>query len=226
MKLNMKSKAVGIAAVTGALVMVAGTSAVASGVNVGVSVWGSSAAGTHSLDAATTSGVAFAAGSATMSCVSSSVAATDGAIVNSGPAASVLNVVQLPVVKFNTCTGPGGSNTVTQLTTPWNLHVTSGQTAGSTDILVGHVDNVSARVSTAISSVCTFTVAGRASATYNEATGVLSVNESGMTGNLTIGSVTGCGGNFEIGDPADFVANYQVSKVASSNFAAGAINVF
>jgi hypothetical protein len=222
MKLSMKSKAVGIVGAAGALAMVAG-GASATGVLVGVTANGSATSQSLVASTSATPGVTFTAGTAVMTCASSNVTST--ATVNGGAPASVLNVVTLPIgsVNFVTCTGPGGANTVTQLAA-WQLHVTGGYTNSAGDTLVtGHIDNAQARVQTTIPTVCSFTTQGSASATYNETTGVLTVSENGS--NLSINTVSGCGGNFASGDPATFNAVYYVQSVGGTPFSAGQINV-
>jgi hypothetical protein len=74
-------------------------------------------------------------------------------------------------------------------------------------------------------STCSFTASGIADASYNEATGLLTINESGFTGNLVVGSSPGCGSTIAAGDALNLAATYHVDTVDGFTFAANAINI-
>jgi hypothetical protein len=165
-----------------------------------VAVGGSTVAGGHRF----TGTGSLAIGPA--SCTSATIAGT----VNSGP--GVTDVLDIDTLTTSGCTGPGGNMAVTQLST-WYLVADSGYTSGTSDVVQGHLTNIDAHVATTpLSSVCSFDVIGTASASLNEGSQTLTIDETGgYTGNLTLANVSGCGGQLHDGDPADASGTFALT---------------
>ncbi len=210
--MKIKHAAVGTAALALAGVAVAGP-ALATGNAYTVAVGGSSAAGTHNITATTTGSLSFAVPTLTMGCSSAAVPASPASTVASGT--SITDIASINKINFTGCTGPGGALAVTTVGS-WKLHGTSAATAGATDVVSGHVDNITANVSNA---VCKFTVTGKANGSFDEATQKLTVSETGFTGNLKVSAVTGCLGQVQNGQNANFSGVFNVAS------ADGAINI-
>lgn len=135
-----------------------------------------------------------------------------------------VDVASINSSTFIGCTAPGGPVTVSQVGS-WKLHSPNAYTP-ALQTVVGHVDNVEAGVqNTANPVICKFTVKGAgaslglANGTFNESTQSLAVSETGYTGNLTLQNVSGCGGQLQSGNPANFSATFAVSATG------GAVNV-
>ncbi len=213
----MKLRTLAAGAAVAAVVTVS-SPAFAAGPPYTVSVGGSSAAGTHAISAASTGTVLFSARNnagtqINMNCtsVSGSGTVTSGTGVN--PVASIGSTT------WTGCTIPGGAATITQAGT-WNLTGTGTNATTGNESIAGYVGNVSAGVrTTANPNVCRFNVTGKANGSFNEATQQLNVSETGYTGNLVLSGVTNCLGQLQNGNPANFVANLNVTS------ADGAINL-
>lgn len=118
---------------------------------------------------------------------------------------------------WTSCTGPLGLPMQVQHVGDWELHVThpADVTAGNTDVIRGEITGVEAIVSEISNPAnCTFTVKGKATGTWNEATSTLSVNETGFTGNLKVDKLhsTGCYGLIKPGHPANFVGDFVLDN--------------
>jgi len=107
--------------------------------------------------------------------------------------------------------------TVTQSGT-WAIHGTGAATSGTNDVIDGHVDGVHASVAASPAILCNFTVdgttdadPGKANGSFDESSQVLSVNETGYTGNLVVHNVHGCSGAISDGDPAEFIGDFDVT---------------
>lgn len=136
-----------------------------------------------------------------------------------------VNVATITSSTWVSCTAPGGAVTVSQIGN-WNLHSPNAYTAAANENVVGHVDDVEANVqNTAAPAVCRFrvkgtsTTTGLANGSFDESTQKLTVSETGYTGNLRLQSVSGCGGQLQNGNPANFQAVYTVTATG------GAVNV-
>ncbi|MCL8250090.1 hypothetical protein AERO_01730 [Aeromicrobium fastidiosum] len=210
--MKIKHAAIGTAALALAGVAVAGP-ALATGSAYTVAVGGSSAAGTHTITAASSGTLSFAVPTLTMGCSSAAVPASPVSTVASGT--GITDIASINKINFSGCTGPGGSLTVTTVGS-WKLHGTGAATSGATDVVAGHVDNITATVSNA---VCRFTVTGKADGSFDEAAQKLTVAETGFTGNLKVSNVTGCLGQVVNGQNANFSGVFNVAS------ADGAINV-
>ncbi|MFJ4868178.1 hypothetical protein [Streptomyces sp. NPDC088757] len=95
----------------------------------------------------------------------------------------------------------------TVATTPWTL-VAQDYTAGVTK---GYVNNVDAKVTV---GACVFRVTGKASGTYTNSTGKLSVNS--VAGELTVVSSTGCGSAVPVGAKPTFKGDYLIKKTGTT----------
>lgn len=213
------------AAATAAVVLGA-PAAFASGMSYTVAVGGSTAAGMHNVTADNTTGVTFQVNDAgavrTMTCTDvhfpgTGAPATD-AYVNSG--SGIVDIADLASSTWNGCLFAGQPLTVEQIGT-WVLNGDGAANVGATDVISGHVHAIQAHVvDTATGGLlCDFTVSGtagnndgRADGTYNEASKVLSVNETDYTGNLRVWNVSGCFNQLTDGDPADFVGDFDVNS--------------
>ena len=213
--MNKKFFALGLGVSAASLALVAGP-ALATGLSTNVSVGGSSAAGSHSISAASTGTLTFQAektaaaggGYLSMTCASANLGSSPASSVFSGT--GLTDIANLGKVNFVTCNGPGGRLTVTT-TTNWKLHRDGGSpTAAATDSIPGHIDGVSAH---ATNLACTFDVTGKADGTFAEGTQQLVVNETAAAaGNLTVSGITGCGGQLLNGGKAKFSGTFNVTS--------------
>ena len=201
--MSLKHAVVGSAALS--LVALAGP-ATAAGNAYTVSVGGSSAAGTHTITAATTGSLTFAVPTLSMACTSANLPASPGSSVASGT--GVTDIASINKINFVGCTGPGGALAVTTVGS-WKLHGTGAATAGSSDVIAGHIEGITANVSNA---VCRFTDTGSANGTFDEATQALAVTETGFSGNLKVSNVTGCLGQITAGQAANFTGTFNVTS--------------
>lgn len=214
----MKIKHLAAGAGVVGLVLAAGP-AFATGNSYTVAVGGNSTAGTAAVTASATAPEFYAEKPdgtfLKLNCSSSTVPSGSGSVINKGT--GITNVANLQGVTFNSCTGPGGSLTVTTSGT-WNLHGTSTATSAATDTIQGHVENVTANASNA---VCSFKVTGGADGSFNEGTQQLSVNEqaNGVGEALTVTNVTGCLGQIKNNGKAKFIGTYSVTATG------GAVNL-
>ena len=182
--MKIRNAAIGTAALALGAVAVAGP-ALATGSAYQVSVGGSSASGTHNITA-TAGSIAFGVPGTSMSCTSANVPGAPAPVTTVTSGASVTNIASIAQVNFVGCTIPGGAATVTT-TGPWTLHGTGAATSGSSDVVAGHIEGISARV---FNAACDFTVTGTARGSFDEATQKLAVSEpGGAGGQLVVASV-------------------------------------
>lgn len=218
--MKIKHATAGLAAA--GLALMAGP-ALASGASHTVSVGGSPLTTSTTFTAATpTSGtnVLFSARNASGTVINlNCTRATASGTIQPG-----VDVATITSSTFTGCTAPGGPVTVTQGGT-WKLHSPNAATS-ALETIVGHVDDISASVkNTANPVVCQFTVKGAGSSlglangTFNESTQSLAISETGYTGNLTLQSVSGCGGQLQSGNAANFQATFAVTATG------GAVNI-
>ncbi|MFC8172819.1 hypothetical protein ACFUJ0_07590 [Streptomyces sp. NPDC057242] len=106
------------------------------------------------------------------------------------------------------CTSVLG-NVTTVATTPWTI-VAQDYNA-STGITSGYVGNVDAKVTV---GACVFRVTGKASGTYQNSTGKLTVNS--VAGELTVVSSTSCGAAVPVGAKPLFKGAYLVKKTGTT----------
>lgn len=210
--MKIKHAALGGAVVALAGVVAAGP-ALATGSSYTVGVGGSSAAGTHNITAASSGSLSFAVPTLSMGCTSANVPTSPVSTVASGT--GIVDIAAINKINFVGCTGPGGSLAVTTVGS-WKLHGTGAATSGTSDVVAGHVDNITANVANA---VCRFTVTGKANGTFSESTQRLQVSETGFTGNLRVSNVVGCLGQVQNGQAANFTGTFDVTSPD------GAINV-
>lgn len=206
----MKFKHLAAGAAAAAIVAVS-SPAFAAGPPYTVSVGGSSAAGSHSITAASTGAVSFSARNnagtvINMNCTSVSGSGT----VTSGTGLS--QIASIGATTWTGCTIPGGAATVTQSGT-WTVNGTGTNASAGNETIAGNVGNVSAGVfTTANPAVCSFNVTGFARGSFNEATQQLVVSETGYTGNLKLSNVSGCLGRLQNGNPANFATTLNVTS--------------
>ncbi|MCR4513995.1 hypothetical protein [Aeromicrobium sp. 50.2.37] len=187
--------------------------AAATGNSVTVAVGGTSAQALHPVTATTTGSVKWGAPTFSWTCTSAKIPSSPVSEAHGGT--GVTDFLTIRALPFQGCTWPGGTM-ITALTAPATLHVTGAATSGSSDVVQGHLDDL-----TIVSSyaVCTYTVTGSARFAFNESTQQLAIEETGFTGNLTISNVRGCLGQVRNGQAMNLTMNLQVT---SPN---GAINI-
>lgn len=179
---------------------------------------GTNTTGTFTVSAVSSGSVQFSAlnNSSTpinMNCTKVEGTGSVVAGTNKNPVATITSTT------WTGCRVPGGNAKVTQ-SGVWDLTGTGSNATTGNETIAGYIGNVTAGVATTpIASVCSFTVTGQANGSFNEATQVLNVNETGYTGNLTLSGVTGCLGDLQNGNPANFVANLSITSTG------GAINL-
>lgn len=102
----------------------------------------------------------------------------------------------------------------------WQFHSATSATPGSADVIPGHVEGITLGVRTTLTpAICNFTLSGSATASFNEATQKLTINETGLTGNLTAHNVVGCLGQFHNGGAVN------LSMTLTMSAAGGPLNV-
>ncbi|MEU4881003.1 hypothetical protein ACH4NV_10430 [Streptomyces althioticus] len=106
------------------------------------------------------------------------------------------------------CTSVLG-NVTTVAVTPWD--VVAVDYNASTGVTTGYIGNVTANVK---AGVCTFTVSGKASATYTNSTGVLAVNS--VAGELAVSNPVNCGAIVTTSTKPTFKGNYAVKVSGTS----------
>lgn len=204
----MKFKKTAAALAATGLVALAGPAMAAGPYQVDV---GTNTTGSFAFTGATSSGINFVvdgnSGPINMTCTS---ATASGTIV-AGANATGNGVANITGTTWSGCTGLGLNLSVTHSGT-WKLNATGTATAAATDNVAGNVGSVAASVAAPFGA-CSFTVAGKVNGAYKEATKELAVNESGFTGNLSVGStVTGCLGLISPGAAADFVGTFNITS--------------
>lgn len=206
----MKFKHLAAGAAAAAIVAVS-SPAFAAGPPYTVSVGGSSAAGTHTISAASTGTITFSARNSSGTIINMNCTSVSG----SGTASSGTGLTQVASIGSTTwtgCTIPGGAATITQSGT-WSVNGTGSNATTGNETIAGNVGNVTAGVATTANpAVCSFRVTGTARGSFNEATQQLVVSETGYTGNLTLSNVSGCLGRLQNGNPANFGATLNVTS--------------
>ena len=171
-----------------------------------VYVGGNSASASHHVTLATVQSVQWASPTLNWTCSSASTPATPAATVQAGTA--VTDVVRFPRFDFVGCHFPGGALAATTAG-DWLFHGTSAATSGQSDVVTGHLDDISI---TWRNAVCQITVTGRASASVQEATQRLLVDESGFTGSLRVSRAIGCLGQVRQGQVIDLRATFSITS--------------
>lgn len=206
--MKIKNAAVALAALSLAGVAVAGP-ALATGNAYTVAVGGSSTPATHVLTANAPSTLTFQVPATTMTCATANVPASPVSNVFSGT--GIIDIASINKVNFNSCTGPGGALAVATVGS-WRLNATGAATAAATDVIAGHIENVTANVS---NSVCKFTVTGRADGSFDESTQKLTISQTGFAANrLSVSNVVGCLGLVANGQAANFSGVFDVTSAA------------
>lgn len=184
----------------------------ATGNSVTVAVGGTSAQALHPVTATTTGSVSWAVPTLAWGCTSAKIPSSPVSEVHGGT--GVTNVLSIQALSFQGCTLPVGLPTAAVV--PATLHVTSAASAGSNDVVSGHLDDLTI---VSLNAICGFTVTGSARFTFNESTQQLAIEETGFTGNLTVSKVRGCLGLVQNGQAMNLTMNLQV------NSPDGAINI-
>jgi hypothetical protein len=162
--------------------VVAGAAAAAFGLTVGPAsavpstTWTVTPTGSYT---ATNSGNIVLTATIPMTCTTSGASGTMSSATGNPATVATINAIN-----FGTSTSPCTSvlgNVTTVAVTPWTV-VAQDYTA-STGVTKGYVGNVKANVT---AGACKFTVTGKASATYTNATGILDVNS--VSGDLVVSS--------------------------------------
>ena len=197
----------------GALTLALAGPALATGKATNVAVGGSTAAGSHPITAASTTALTFAAEKTdgtflTMNCSSANVPASPASTVSSGT--GLVTIAKINKVNFVSCTGPGGTLTVTT-SGSWLVHRTGGTiTSAQTDTLPGHIEKITANVG---NLVCKFTVTGQAKGSVSEKAQTLKVAETATTAKgLVVSNITGCGGQLKSGGKAKFSGTFKITS--------------
>lgn len=150
---------------------------------------------------ATNSGNIVLTATIPMTCTTSGASGTMAS--NTGNPAQVATI---NAINFGTAATPCTSvlgNVSTVPVTPWSV-VAQDYTA-STGVTKGYVGNVTANVS---AGICTFTVKGKASATYTNSTGILAVNS--VAGELVVSNPVNCGSIITTATKPLFKGNYAI----------------
>lgn len=184
----------------------------ATGSSYTLSVGGSSVPGAHGITA-TSAQVHWASPTLTWGCSSATVPSTPPSSVQGGVA--VTDLVRLSKVSFVGCVFPGGAMATTSAG-QWVFHGSGDASATSTDVVDGHLDDISL---TWQNAVCSITVTGSASASFHESTQRLLVDETGFTGTLLVSRAIGCLGQVRTGQAIDVRAAFNVTSPD------GAINI-
>jgi hypothetical protein len=216
MKLKRSSVTVAAGVATLAAVMVS-PPAFATAYPVAVAGWTGPVI--HTLGASTLAGPTFVTPYSSLSCTSSTTVVGTATVMSGTLVDSVFTLSNVP---FRGCTSAALAWTVKL---SGSFVVDSGATGSTSDILVGRLTNVSLQFATSVPSVCSLVVSGEADATYNEAIGLLTVNETGLTGDLAVASSSGSSCAGMPGYPTDFEATYVIAAVDSTPFTTGMINV-
>lgn len=195
-----------LAAAAAALCLAVGVGpAGATGNSVTVAVGGTIAQASHPVTATTTGSVSWATPTFSWTCTSAKIPASPFSEVHAGTA--VVDVLSIRALSFQGCTLPVGLPTAAVV--PATLHVTSAASAGSNDVVSGHLDDLTVVSSNAI---CGFTVTGSARFSFNESTQQLAIDETGFTGNLRASNVRGCLGLVRNGQAMNLTMNLQVNS--------------
>ncbi|GGZ32903.1 hypothetical protein [Streptomyces poonensis] len=195
-------------ALLGRAAVAAGTAVAAFGLTVGSAaavpstVWTVTPTGTCT---ATNSGNLVLVVGTPMTCTKSTASGTvSNAVGNPAPVAT-LNDVAIGTAA-SPCTSVIGNFTITPKL-PWVFRAADHNP--STGVTTGWVDQIQATLS---AGACEFTVAGKASATYTDSTGILAVNS--VAGELAVSSSpapVNCGALVTTATKPTFKGNYQLS---------------
>ena len=212
----MKLRHLAAGAAAASLVGLSGP-AIAAGPPYTVAVGGSTS-GTQAVTAVSSGTVQFSARNSAGTIINGNCTSVSG----NGTVTKGTGLTQVATIDSMTWTGcrtPFGPVAVAQSGT-WVVNGTGSNATAGTETIAGYVGNVTAGVATTPSTICSFTVTGQASASFDEATQTLKISETGYTGNLTLSGVSGCLGQLQNGNPANFVANLNINTGG-----AGAINL-
>lgn len=188
-------------------VMVVTGPAIATGNAYTVAVGSDTASAAHPFTASSGSAVTWRVPTLAVPCSGASVPATPLSTISAGSA--VTDVFSIAKVSFVGCSGPGGAMAVPTSGT-WTFHADSVATASSDEVISGHIENVSFKL---LNAACDVTVTGVASATFDEATQQLTIDESGFTGDLTVSDVKKTMlSKFKNGQPFDLHAKLNVAS--------------
>lgn len=207
----MKSRPIGVAGLTGLVVVSTATAVLAAGPPYTVAVGGSSAPGTHPFTASSTGTVALSAKNSAGTVVNFNCTSVNASgIITSGtgvnPVASGVSTT------WQGCKMPGGNLSVAQSGT-WNITGTGADATTGTEKIAGYVGDVSARMSLAASpATCSFTVGGRMAATFDESTQRLVVAETGYSGRLVLSNVAPCLGLLQDGNVMNVAFTMNVTS--------------
>lgn len=157
--------------------------------------------------------VAGPAGPAAMRCGQAAAAG----VIYPGSYPTGLRVAEIEGSAWSKCIGPGSLplNVYHAVDSKWRLNLTGA--SGPT--WAGYIDNINAVVrAKGTASLCSFTVTGRANATFNTAqvagnnnyTQTLTVAQPNTTPNLLVSGVTGCLGTIANGNAASFNGSFKV----------------
>ena len=211
---TLRNKVAALIAATG-LVALAGPASAAGPYQVDV---GANTTGNHVFTGTATGGISYVvdgnSGPMNMSCSS----ATMGGSVAAGSNPTGNGVASVASSTMTGCTMLGMNPSFTHRGT-WRLNATGVATAAPTDVVRVNVGSISIAFAGPFSS-CVFTVSGKVDGTFDEATQKLRIDESGFTGNLSVGStVTGCLGLISPRAAFDLVTTYDiVSQDGPINF--------
>lgn len=121
------------------------------------------------------------------------------------------DVADIDPMNFGSSASPCTSvlgNVSTTTVTPWDVFAVDYN--ASTGVTSGHVGNVEAHV---VAGPCSFTVTGKASATYTNSTGVLAVNS--VAGELVVSDPVNCGTVVTENTKPTFKGNYAVKATGT-----------
>ena len=146
-----------------------------------------------------------------MNCTSISGSATVAKGVGVNPFGSITSTT------WTGCRMVLGAATFTQ-NGVWTLAGSGGNATSGTETIAGEFGNFSLGIAlTAAPSICSFTVSGKLSNTFNEATQTLQINETGYTGNAVLSNVGPCVGQAQNGNPFNMIATFNVSTGGAGN---------
>ncbi|GHA92167.1 hypothetical protein ACIQRS_21710 [Streptomyces termitum] len=152
-----------------------------------------------SITALNSGNVALSVNGITMTCTKSNGAGT-GASTTGNPATVGTITTMVFGATGAPCTSVLGPVTAVPVT-PWTIVAQDYNAA--TGVTSGYVGNVDANVSV---GACNFRVTGKASSTYTNSTGALTVNS--LAGELTVVTSSGCGSAVPVGAKPTFKGKY------------------
>lgn len=106
----------------------------------------------------------------------------------------------------------------------WSVNFTGDASAPT---LAGQITDIEAVVTDLLTGglICSYTVSGVAEVFFDEAAQQLVVDETGLTGNLTVSNVSGCLGQVLNGDSANFLGTFDLQAFDASNNPVGPITI-